>query len=75
MPSDAAHRAVAFELAPHQMRSRSPSENGSTRSRPGGLANIGRGFGWAKPSPSMTSRNASVCWRAISPASVSSAGW
>ena len=76
MPSDAAHCAVAFELAPHQMRSRRPSEYGSTRSSPGGLGNIGRGFGWAKPSPSMTWRKTSVCRRAISLASASpSAGW
>ena len=45
MPSFAAQTAVAFEPEPHQMRSRSPGECGSTRSRPGGLGNIGRGFG------------------------------
>ncbi len=45
MPSLAAHSAVALVAAPHQMRSRRPSENGSSRSSPGGLANIGRGFG------------------------------
>ena len=51
MPSFAAQTAVAVEAAPHQMRSRRPSECGSRRSRPGGFGNIGRGFGWAKPSP------------------------
>ena len=51
MPSSAAHSAVASEPAPHQMRSRRPGECGSTRRRPGGLGNIGRGFGLAKPSP------------------------
>ena len=40
---------VAFELEPHQIRSRSPSECGSTRSSPGGFGNIGRGLGCAKP--------------------------
>ena len=48
----AAHSAVAFEPAPHQIRSRRPCECGSRRSRPGGLGNIGRGLGSAKPSPS-----------------------
>src|SRR5665213_685873 len=47
----AAQTAVALEPAPHQMRSRRPSECGSTRNSPGGLGNIGRGFGLAKPSP------------------------
>ena len=77
MPSVAAHSAVAFEPAPHQMRSRRPSEYGSTRSSPGGLGNIGRGLGWAKPSPSITLRKTSVCRRAISAAlaSASSCGW
>ena len=51
LPSLAAQTAVAFEPAPHQMRSRRPAEWGSRRSSPGGLGNIGRGFGWAKPSP------------------------
>src|SRR5665647_3399287 len=37
MPSFAAHIAVAFEPAPHQMRSRSPGECGSRASNPGGL--------------------------------------
>ena len=45
IPSFAAHLDVAFELEPHQIRSRSPCECGSTRSSPGGLANIGRGLG------------------------------
>ena len=51
MPSLAAHCAVALVPAPHQMRSRRPSECGSRRSRPGGFGNIGRGFGLAKPLP------------------------
>jgi hypothetical protein len=45
MPSFAAQMAVAFEPEPHQMRSRRPSECGSTRSRPGGFGNIERGLG------------------------------
>ena len=45
MPSFAAQTAVAFDAAPHQIRSRRPAECGSRRSRPGGLGNIGRGFG------------------------------
>ena len=45
MPSLAAHSAVALVPAPHQMRSRRPSECGSRRSRPGGFGNIGRGLG------------------------------
>ena len=36
MPSFAAHSAVALVAEPHQMRSRSPSEYGSTRSSPAG---------------------------------------
>ena len=44
---DGAGRIVAFEAEPHQIRSRSPSEYGSMRSRPGGLWNIGRGLGVA----------------------------
>src|SRR5713226_4457539 len=51
MPNFAAHIAVAFEPAPHQMRSRSPEECGSRRSNPGGFGNIGRGLGCAKPLP------------------------
>ena len=51
MPCSAVHSAVAREPAPHQMRSRRPGECGSMPSRPGGLGNIGRGFGSAKPSP------------------------
>src|ERR1700733_3472532 len=47
----AAQIAVAFEPAPHQIRSRRPSEWGSRRSNPGGFGNMGRGFGGAKPSP------------------------
>ena len=45
MPSLAAHSAVALVAAPHQMRSRKPSEWGSRRRRPGGFGNIGRGLG------------------------------
>ena len=45
IPSWAAQTAVALEAAPHQIRSRSPSECGSRRNSPGGLGNIGRGFG------------------------------
>ena len=56
MPSFAAQTAVASVAAPHQMRSRRPSECGSRRRRPGGFGNIGRGFGSAKPSPSRSSR-------------------
>src|SRR5580700_8809141 len=48
IPSFAAHAAVAFEADPHQIRSRNPSEYGSRRRSPGGLGNIGRGFGRAK---------------------------
>ena len=75
MPCRAVHSAVARVPAPHQMRSRSPSECGSRRSRPGGLANIGRGLGSAKPSPDRTSRKTRVCSRAISAASLPSSGW
>ncbi len=60
IPSLAAHSDVAFELEPHQIRSRSPSECGSTRRRPGGFGNIGRGFGFANPSPFSISRNTSA---------------
>ncbi len=74
MPSLAAHTAVASEPAPHQMRSRRPGECGSTRSNPGGLANIGRGLGWAKPSPFSTSRKTSAWSRAMSASVLSSAG-
>ena len=66
MPSFAAHLDVAFELEPHQIRPRSPSECGSTRSSPGGLGNIGRGLGCAKPSPLITSRKTSAWRRAMS---------
>ena len=66
MPSLAAHSAVALVPAPHQMRSRRPSEYGSRRSRPGGFGNIGRGLGCAKPSPRSTSRKTSVWRRAMS---------
>ena len=45
MPSFAAQIAVALVAAPHQIRSRSPSEYGSRRNRPGGFGNIGRGLG------------------------------
>src|SRR6202035_5682486 len=45
IPSFAAQIAVAFEPAPHQIRSRRPSEGGSRRSNPGGFGNIGRGLG------------------------------
>ena len=51
MPCCAVHSAVARDPAPHQIRSRRPGECGSSRSRPGGLGNIGDGFGWANPSP------------------------
>ncbi len=65
-PCLAAHSAVALVEAPHQMRSRRPSLCGSSRSRPGGFGNIGLGFGCAKPLPCSTSRNTSVCRRAMS---------
>jgi len=42
----AAHAAVLSDPAPHQIRSRRPGECGSTRSSPGGLANIGCGLGY-----------------------------
>src|ERR1700722_9759440 len=51
IPSLAAQAAVALEAAPHQIRSGKPSEYGSRRSSPGGLGNMGRGFGLAKPLP------------------------
>jgi hypothetical protein len=41
MPSFAAHSAVAFELAPHQMRSRKPSDFGMTPRHVG----VGLAFG------------------------------
>src|ERR1043166_7414030 len=41
MPSFAAHRDVALELEPHQIRSRNPAAWGSRRSRPGGMGNMG----------------------------------
>lgn len=65
IPCSAVHSAVARLPAPHQMRSRSPGACGSMRSRPGGLGNIGRGFGSANPRPERTSRKTSVCCRAI----------
>ena len=70
IPRSAAQTAVASVAAPHQMRSRSPSECGSRRSRPGGLGNIGRGFGWAKPAPPSRARKSSA-WRRAMSASVS----
>ena len=72
--SFAAHLDVAFELEPHQIRSRSPFECGSTRSSPGGLGNIGRGLGRANPSPVITSRKIRACSRAMSAWSDPSAG-
>ncbi len=74
MPCSAVHSAVAREPAPHQIRSRSPGECGSTRSRPGGFGNIGRGLGSAKPFPVITSRNTRVCSRAMAAWSEPSAG-
>ena len=50
MPSVAAHSAVPLAAAPDETPRR-PSECGSTRNRPGGFGNIGRGFGCAKPKP------------------------
>ena len=70
IPCCAAQTAVAFEAAPHQMRSRRPGECGSRRSSPGGLGNIGRGFGSANPSPLSRSRKTSA-WRRAMSASVS----
>src|SRR4051794_15543648 len=61
MPCSAVHSAVRRDPAPHQIRSRSPGECGSIRSRPGGFGNIGRGFGFAKPSPLSTSSSTRVC--------------
>ena len=75
MPIVAAQTAVFCDPAPHQMRSRSPAEYGSTRSRPGGLRNIGRGFGWAKPSPFSTVSSTSACSRAMSASVLPSGGW
>ena len=49
MPCWAAHSAVGREPAPHQIRSRSPGECGSGRSRPGGFGNIGEGLGCGEP--------------------------
>jgi hypothetical protein len=72
MPSSAVQTAVAVAPAPHQIRSRNPSEYGSTRSSPGGLGNIGRGFGSAKPTPFKSSRKTPV-WRRAMSASVSPA--
>ena len=74
IPSRAAQAAVAFEAAPHQIRSRRPGECGSRRSRPGGFGNIGRGFGSANPSPESSSRKTWACRRAMSPSSSPSAG-
>ena len=73
MPSLAAQPAVAFEPAPHQIRSRRPSEYGSMRKRPGEFGNIGRGFGCAMPSPRGTSSKTSV-WRLAMSASVIPSG-
>ena len=74
MPCSAVHTAVAREPAPHQIRSRSPGECGSTRSRPGGLGNIGCGLGVANPSPRSTSRKTRACSRAMSAWSEPSSG-
>ena len=74
MPSFAAHSAVALVAAPHQMRSRRPSECGSTRRSPGGFGNIGRGFGSANPSPLSTWRKTSAFCRAMAASSISSGG-
>ena len=52
--------AVALVAEPHQIRSRKPAEKGSSRRSPGGLANIGRGLGFAKPFPLRSSRNVSA---------------
>mgnify|MGYP000508790740 CR=1 FL=1 len=57
---------LAFDAAPHQMRSLSPGECGSSRRRPGGFGNIGRGFGLAKPLPSRRRRKVNACSRAMS---------
>src|SRR3982750_930115 len=51
IPFSAAHTAVAFEAAPHQIRSRNPSAWGSSLNNPGGLGNIGLGLGLANPTP------------------------
>jgi len=69
-PAEDDKDGAASVAAPHQIRSRSPSEKGSTRSRPGGFGNIGRGLGFANPRPWMTSRKASA-WRRAMSASVS----
>ena len=74
IPSFAAQTAVALEPAPHQIRSRRPSAYGSTRNRPGGFGNIGRGLGRAKPSPRSTSSRTSVWWRAMSASLMPSGG-
>ena len=60
MPCFAVQMAVAFDAEPHQIRSRSPLKCGSSRSSPGGLGNIGRGFGRANPSPFNSSRKTSA---------------
>ena len=67
MPSLAAHCAVALVPAPHQMRSRRPAENGSSAQQAGRVRETsGDGFGLAKPSPRITSRNTSAWRRAMS---------
>ena len=75
MPCVAAHSAVGRDPAPHQIRSRSPGECGSGRSRPGGFGNIGDGLGWANPAPDSAWRKTSACWRAMSASVWPSAGW
>src|SRR3954454_21487817 len=57
IPFSAAQTAVELEAAPHQMRSRNPSECGSKRNKPGGFGNIGLGLGWANPAPFNFSKN------------------
>ena len=74
MPCWAAHTAVGVVAAPHQIRSLSPSEWGSRRSSPGGLGNMGRGLGCAKPRPSSTCKNTSLWRRAMSASLSPSAG-
>ena len=74
IPSLAAQTAVAFEEAPHQIRSRNSSECGSRRSSPGGSANIGGGFGLAKPLPQRSSKNSSACRRPMAASSFPAAG-
>src|ERR1700710_1581242 len=66
MPFSAAQTAVALEAAPHQIRSRNPSEYGYTRNKPGGFGNIGYGLGWANPLPLSLSKNSKALVRPIS---------